>query len=123
MEPSLTAVEECESSCFGTEIDLNQVREKMIDDHAAIQLADWFKAFSDPTRVKLIGALLQRELCVHDLSVLLDMGQSAVSHQLRYLRNMRIVKRRKAGKSVFYSLDDLHIEQIFVQTLQHTKHS
>lgn len=122
MEPSVIAVEECESSCFGTEADLNQVREKMIDEQAAVQLADWFKAFSDPTRVKLIGALLQKELCVHDLSVLLEMGQSAVSHQLRYLRNMRIVKRRKAGKSVFYSLDDAHIEQIFVQTLQHTKH-
>ncbi|NHN30794.1 ArsR/SmtB family transcription factor [Paenibacillus agricola] len=123
MDPSLTAIEECESSCFGTEADLNQVREKMIDEQSAVQLADWFKAFSDPTRVKLIGALLQKELCVHDLSVLLDMGQSAVSHQLRYLRNMRIVKRRKAGKTVFYSLDDVHIEQIFVQTLQHTKHN
>jgi DNA-binding transcriptional ArsR family regulator len=122
MEPSLTTVEECESSCFGTEADLNRVREKMIDEQAAVQLADWFKAFSDPTRVKLIGALLQKELCVHDLSVLLDMGQSAISHQLRYLRNMRIVKRRKAGKTVFYSLDDSHIEQIFVQTLQHTQH-
>ncbi|SFL85154.1 DNA-binding transcriptional regulator, ArsR family [Paenibacillus sp. 1_12] len=122
MEPSLGTVEDCESSCFGSEADLNQVREKMIDEDSAVQLADWFKAFSDPTRVKLIGALLQKELCVHDLSVLLEMGQSAVSHQLRYLRNMRIVKRRKAGKTVFYSLDDSHIEEIFVQTLQHTKH-
>jgi DNA-binding transcriptional ArsR family regulator len=122
METSLNAVEECEAPCFGSEEDLNQVREKMLDEHSAGQLADWFKAFSDPTRVKLIGALLQKELCVHDLSVLLEMGQSAVSHQLRYLRNMRIVKRRKAGKTVFYSLDDSHIEQIFVQTLQHIKH-
>ena len=87
-----------------------------------VQVADWFKAFSDPTRVKLINALLQKELCVHDLSVLLEMGQSAISHQLRYLRNMRIVKRRKVGKTVFYSLDDTHIEQIFTQTLQHTMH-
>ncbi|MCZ4149505.1 transcriptional regulator, partial [Escherichia coli] len=54
--------------------------------------------------------------------VLLDMGQSAISHQLRSLRNMRIVKRRKEGKTVFYSLDDTHIEQIFLQTLQHIKH-
>ncbi|MFC7680579.1 ArsR/SmtB family transcription factor [Paenibacillus sp. GCM10028914] len=99
-----------------------QVKAAMIDEYAAIQVADWFKAFSDPTRVKLINALLQRELCVHDLTVLLDMGQSAISHQLRYLRNMRIVKRRKVGKTVFYSLDDSHIEQIFTQTLQHTLH-
>jgi DNA-binding transcriptional ArsR family regulator len=65
---------------------------------------------------------MQRELCVHDLSSVLDMGQSAVSHQLRYLRNMRIVKRRKAGKTVYYSLDDAHIEQIFEQTLHHIHH-
>lgn len=85
-------------------------------------MADLFKALGDATRVRLIYALLDRELCVHDLSELLDMGQSAVSHQLRYLRNMRIVKRRKAGKTVYYSLDDSHIEQIFVQTLQHLEH-
>ncbi|AJY76716.1 ArsR/SmtB family transcription factor [Paenibacillus beijingensis] len=122
MEQPVRTIEDCELSCNGSETDLNQIRAAMIDDQSAVQVADWFKAFSDPTRVKLIGALLQKELCVHDLTVLLDMGQSAVSHQLRYLRNMRIVKRRKAGKTVYYSLDDTHIEQIFVQTLQHTKH-
>lgn len=94
----------------------------MINDATASQMADIFKAIGDPTRTKLIYALLEKELCVHDLSVLLEMGQSAISHQLRYLRNLRIVKRRKAGKTVFYSLDDVHIEQIFVQTLQHLKH-
>lgn len=93
-----------------------------MDDDTAGALADLFRALSDPTRVKIIYALLHRELCVHDISTALDMGQSAVSHQLRYLRNLRIVKRRKAGKTVFYSLDDDHIEQIFVQTLQHMKH-
>lgn len=122
MEQKDLLIEDCDTSCFGSEADLKQVRAGMIDEHAAVQVADWFKAFSDPTRVKLINALLQKELCVHDLSVLLEMGQSAISHQLRYLRNMRIVKRRKVGKTVFYSLDDTHIEQIFTQTLQHTMH-
>ncbi|MED4958590.1 metalloregulator ArsR/SmtB family transcription factor [Paenibacillus macerans] len=114
--------EECDTSCLGSAADLAAVKAELIDDQAAVQLADWFKAFSDPTRVKIISALLKRELCVHDLTVLLEMGQSAVSHQLRYLRNLRIVKRRKVGKTVYYSLDDAHIEQIFLQTLQHTNH-
>lgn len=123
MTQSLNSAEECDTTCPGTDTDLNTIKAELIDDQAAVQFADWFKAFSDPTRVKLISALLKRELCVHDLTVLLGMGQSAISHQLRYLRNMRIVKRRKVGKTVFYSLDDNHIEQIFIQTLQHTNHS
>lgn len=117
----LTA-EECDESCVGTEVDLSSIKEKMVDKSTASELAELYKALSDPTRVQLIGALLQQELCVHDLSVLLEMGQSAISHQLRYLRNLRIVKRRKSGKTVYYSLDDSHIEEIFVQTLQHLKH-
>jgi DNA-binding transcriptional ArsR family regulator len=112
----------CDDTCQGTEPTAAEIKEAMIDNDTAGALADLFRALSDPTRVKIIYALLHRELCVHDISTALDMGQSAVSHQLRYLRNLRIVKRRKAGKTVFYSLDDDHIEQIFVQTLQHMKH-
>ena len=120
MEPSI--LEECEDACAGTQPDLGAVREQLLDESSVIEMAEWFKALSDPTRVKLIGALLERELCVHDLAELLEMGQSAVSHQLRYLRNVRMVKRRKVGKTVYYSLDDSHIEQIFHVTLQHLKH-
>ncbi|MBB6636930.1 ArsR/SmtB family transcription factor [Cohnella thailandensis] len=120
MEPSI--LEECEDACVGTQPDLGAVREQLLDESSVIEMAEWFKALSDPTRVKLIGALLERELCVHDLAELLEMGQSAVSHQLRYLRNVRMVKRRKVGKTVYYSLDDSHIEQIFHVTLQHLKH-
>lgn len=122
MVQPIKTVEDCDTNCSGSTVDLNVVKAELINDQAAVQVADWFKAFSDPTRVKIISALLKRELCVHDLTVLLEMGQSAVSHQLRYLRNLRIVKRRKAGKTVYYSLDDTHIEQIFLQTLQHTNH-
>jgi DNA-binding transcriptional ArsR family regulator len=112
-----------ESNCSHSDLPLHDVKQRMITDDSASRLSELFKALGDPTRIKLIGALLHRELCVHDLSVLLEMGQSAVSHQLRYLRNMRMVKRRKSGKTVFYSLDDSHIEQIFLQTLQHLEHS
>lgn len=115
-------IEDCDATCSGSDTSLDNLRNSLLDKTTSIQMADWFKAFSDPTRLRIIDALLQRELCVHDLTVLLDMGQSAISHQLRSLRNMRIVKRRKEGKTVYYSLDDGHIEQIFIQTLQHIKH-
>lgn len=105
-----------------TEHELNEIRKNMIHEHIAADAADWFKAFGDVTRLKLISLLLQKELCVNDLSALTDMNQSAISHQLRYLRDMRIVKRRKAGKTAFYSLDDGHVEQILVQTLMHITH-
>ncbi len=115
--------EACDDTCQGSEaLDAARLEDKMIDDQTAVDLADLFRALGDPTRVKIIYALLQPELCVHDISTALGMGQSAVSHQLRYLRNLRILKRRKVGKTVFYSLDDDHMEQIFVQTLQHLKH-
>jgi len=114
--------ETCDETCSGTEADLRAVKDAMIDEATIIELADIFKALGDPTRIRIIHALKQRELCVHDLTVVLEMGQSAVSHQLRVLRNLRIVKRRKVGKTVFYALDDVHIEQIFAQTLHHVKH-
>ncbi|TDF95114.1 ArsR/SmtB family transcription factor [Paenibacillus piri] len=113
--------DQCDETCVGTS-NVVTLKQNLIAENTAASLADIFKALGDPTRVKIIYTLLQHELCVHDLTEILEMGQSAVSHQLRYLRNLRIVKRRKAGKTVFYSLDDEHIEQIFVQMLQHLKH-
>jgi len=113
----------CDQACNGNEIDVAGVRDKLVSDSTAIELADLFKALGDPTRVRIIHALLQSELCVHDLTEVLAMGQSAISHQLRLLRNTRIVKRRKVGKTVFYSLDDDHVEQIFTLTLQHLSHA
>ncbi|MBP3962774.1 helix-turn-helix transcriptional regulator [Paenibacillus sp. DLE-14] len=115
-------IETCDDSCSGTQMDFKTVKENLVDESAANAMADLFKTLGDPTRVKIIHALSQSELCVHDLTQVLDMGQSAISHQLRFLRNLRIVKRRKVGKTVFYSLDDDHVEQIFIQTLQHLRH-
>ena len=118
-----TMQERCEDPCHGTLVNpLTAVKDHMVSDSIAQGLADVFKALGDPTRVKIIYALAQQELCVHDLTEVLEMGQSAISHQLRYLRNLRIVKRRKEGKTVYYSLDDEHVEQIFHQMLQHLKH-
>lgn len=117
------AQERCDDPCEGTiSNDITAVKSQMISDTTAFGLAEVFKALGDATRVKIIYALAQQELCVHDLTQVLEMGQSAISHQLRYLRNLRIVKRRKEGKTVFYSLDDEHVEQIFTQMLQHIKH-
>lgn len=114
--------DQCEDSCLGTDLESGSMASARVEEKTAIDLAELFKALGDPTRVKMIYALLDRELCVHDLCQVLDMAQSAVSHQLRYLRNVRIVKRRKAGKTVYYSLDDDHVKEIFVQTLQHVQH-
>lgn len=114
--------DQCDDTCHGTELHSDNLANARMEEPTAIDLADLFRALGDPTRVKMIYALLDRELCVHDLCQVLDMAQSAVSHQLRYLRNVRIVKRRKAGKTVYYSLDDDHVKEIFIQTLQHVQH-
>ena len=118
----LDKLEYCDDPCSGSKANLADLKEQMIDGPTITALSDLFKALSDPTRLRIIYALMHNELCVHDLTLILDMGQSAVSHQLRVLRNLRIVKRRKEGKTVFYSLDDDHIEQIVSQTLHHIKH-
>lgn len=85
------------------------------------RVAETFKVLGDPTRTKIIFALFTAELCVCDLASLLNTTSSAVSHQLRILRNMRLVKYRKEGKMVFYSLDDDHINNLFHECLRHVE--
>lgn len=121
MEP--TALDHCDETCCGSDEGLDMIRSALAEEAVAAKMAELFKALGDPTRVKILLALSKQELCVHDLTQVLDMNQSAVSHQLRYLRNLHIVKRRKAGKTVYYSLEDTHVEQIFLQTYQHIHHS
>lgn len=82
-------------------------------------LAELFKVFGDPTRIKILCALFESEMCVCDISYLLNMTMSAISHQLRVLKQARLVKYRKEGKSIFYSLDDEHVKHIFDQGLIH----
>jgi DNA-binding transcriptional ArsR family regulator len=84
-------------------------------------LADTFSALGDPTRVRILDVLSHGELCVCDLAAVLKLSQSAVSHQLRLLRGLRLVRPRRDGRIVYYSLDDQHIMAIFRQTLQHVE--
>jgi DNA-binding transcriptional ArsR family regulator len=87
------------------------------------RLADVFKALGEPTRVRIILALTVGELCVCDLAEVLGMSQSAVSHQLRVLRNLSLVRNRREGKEVFYSLDDDHVVELLHQAADHVQHT
>jgi len=87
-----------------------------------VQLAELFSALSDPTRLRIISILLEGEMNVGDIAAKLEMTESAVSHQLRGLRQMRIVRNRKAGRQVFYRLDDEHVADLFRQGLKHMEH-
>ncbi len=101
---------------------INKVKRTMPSEVELCNLADFFKVFGDTTRIKIIYALLKEEMCVCDISILLEMNQSAISHQLRVLRQARIVKFRKEGRMVYYSLDDEHVKNIFEQGLIHINH-
>ena len=94
----------------------------MPEEKKLYDLADLFKVFGDSTRIKILYALFESEMCVCDISNLLDMTQSAISHQLRVLKQARLVKFRKEGKVVYYSLDDEHIKNIFEQGFEHISH-
>ncbi|MBI5212242.1 MAG: helix-turn-helix transcriptional regulator [Nitrospirae bacterium] len=98
---------------------VSSVKKKMKPETTMQRLAETFKVLGDSTRTKIIFALSQEELCVCDIANLLGATKSAVSHQLRILRNMRLVKYRKEGKIVFYSLDDEHITNLFNECLRH----
>jgi ArsR family transcriptional regulator len=100
---------------------VEHVRTLMPASEELYDLADFFKVLGDSTRTRIICALDQSELCVCDLAVLLDMTKSAISHQLASLRQANLVKSRRAGKVVFYSLADEHVEQIFEKGLEHIR--
>lgn len=111
--------------CAETIIDTEKVaqaRRDLLKEPAATHLAAIFKALADPTRVRIVSILAQTELCVCDLAATLEMTQSAVSHQLRLMRQMRLVKSRKDGRMVYYALDDEHIEDLFRRGLEHIEH-
>ncbi len=101
---------------------VERAKQELVPEQDAAGLAETFKVLGDPTRVRLIHALSVGELCVCDLAAVLDMTQSAVSHQLRLLRGMSIVKGRREGKVIFYSLDDDHVVQLLSQALEHIRH-
>jgi DNA-binding transcriptional ArsR family regulator len=108
----------CDITCID-ERKVASVRERSLPDHVLAEVAETFKTLGDGTRVRIIHALSLEELCVCDIASLLATTKSAVSHQLRILRAMKIVRFRKEGKIVRYSLDDGHIEHLFAEALSH----
>lgn len=98
---------------------VDEIAKQLLSEDTTKDLADFFKVLGDPTRIKILNALSLNEMCVCDIAYVLKMQQSAVSHQLRVLRNARLVKYRREGKSLFYSLDDEHIQNVFKQGLEH----
>ena len=111
----------CEVSCKHPQT-ICLVKTEMLEERVIYQLAETFRILGDPTRIKILHILSKRELCVCDIAETLDMGQSAISHQLRVLRSARLVKFRKEGKEAWYSLDDSHITSLMCQGLEHVIH-
>ena len=111
-------IECCDVTCIHNDM-IQKVRQKMPKDNLLNELADFYKVFGDATRVKILCALLASEMCVCDLAELLGMTQSAISHQLRVLKQTKLVKYRKEGKIVYYSLDDDHVNEIFEKGCEH----
>lgn len=91
----------------------------ILDDDKIIDLSELFKMFGDSTRVKIINVLLNNEMCVNDIASTINVSQSAVSHQLRILKGAKLVKYRKDGKEIYYSLADDHVEKIFRLGCEH----
>ena len=100
---------------------LRSVHPKIPDERSLHNLADFFKIFSDKSRLGILWALAESEMCVCDLCALLDMKQSAASHQLKTLRQMRVVKNRRDGKVVYYSLADDHIRKVLDVAMEHVE--
>ena len=111
-------IEQC--ACIHVHEELKgQIQGKIPEEVKLNALASFFKVFGDVTRIRILYALLCSEMCVCDLAQVLDMTQSAISHQLRYLKQMALVKNRREGKTVFYSLSDDHISSILSQGMEH----
>ena len=114
----MNEIERCGFLCVHGDTVARVLRD-MPDDETLYDLAELFKVFGDSTRVKILYALFEAELCVCDIAQLLGLTQSAVSHQLRVLKASRLVKPRREGKTVFYSLDDDHVRKIIAQGIEH----
>jgi len=113
-------VEKCDLFCIHTDV-IEAVNNIMPSEEVLYDLADFFKIFGDSTRLKILYVLMQSEMCVCDIAQLLNASQSAISHQLRVLKQMQLVKFRRDGKTIFYSLSDNHITTILSTGLEHIK--
>lgn len=102
-----------------TESESEGIRNLLADESRLQELSDFFKVLCEPTRLRIVLALVHSELCVHDLAMLIDSSESNTSHQLRLLRSMKLVKFRRDGKQVFYSIDDDHIVHFLDDVREH----
>lgn len=118
MLPEERDVECCGFLCVHRQT-VERVLEEMPGDERLYDLAELFKVFGDTTRIKILYVLFEAELCVCDIAALLSLTQSAVSHQLRVLKQARLVKPRREGKTVFYTLADDHVRKIIAQGMEH----
>ncbi len=120
MAPLLTKTDSCDVPCLHPEV-VRAARAVLLPADEAQDLAAIFSILADPTRVRIVAALAERELCVCDLANVLGLRQSTVSHQLRLLRALRVVRFRKDGRVAYYALDDAHITGLLTQGLDHIR--
>lgn len=111
-------IERCDCDVIHENV-VDAVKQLMPEEETLYDLAELFKIFGDSTRIKILWALEEAEMCGCDIAYLLNLTQSAVSHQLRILKQSNLVKSRREGKIIFYSLSDEHVKQIFEQGLKH----
>lgn len=109
-----------DSSCVNEE-EVTRCKEKMPEESVLYDLGDFFRTLGDSTRIRIVSALISGELCVCDIAAVLDMSVSAVSHQLRILRQSKIVRTRRDGKQIYYSIDDQHVGILFTVGLEHVR--
>ena len=100
---------------------VEKVLEQQPDDEILYDLAELFNVFGDSTRIKILYSMFENELCVNDIARLLNLSQSSVSHQLRILKTSKLVKFRREGKSIYYSLDDEHVRSIISMGMEHVE--
>lgn len=119
--PRPDALPVCEPGCCGDPEALARVCAGLPDDEVLYDLAELFRVFGDTTRIKILYALFESELCVGDIAQAVGLSQSAVSHQLRVLKASKLVKFRRDGKTVFYSLDDDHVRSMIALGMEHVE--
>lgn len=110
----------CEKCQYNQQI-VDRIKNEVPDTELTLELADMFKVFGDNTRIRILWTLFDKELCVYDIAGRLDMSQSAISHQLKTLKQARLIKSRREGKNAFYSIDDDHVKKIIEQMIIHVE--
>lgn len=114
----MITLEQCRTCQYNLQI-LDKLKNEIPEEDTISRLSEVFKIFGDNTRIRILWALFDKELCVYDIAEALGMSQSAISHQLRTLKQARLIKARRDGKNSFYSLDDDHVKRIIEQVLIH----